>query len=69
MQKIELLPPHRRATAYPTSGGGPRKRFLYQRVHEHAQTLFAQVEAETGVGLPEFVKAEFNEFARCLEPS
>jgi ribosomal protein S27E len=34
-------------------------------VQEHAETFFAQVEAETGAGLPDFVKAEFDAFLEC----
>jgi hypothetical protein len=40
----------------------PEETVLYQLVQEHAETFFAQVEAETGMGLPEFVKAEFEAF-------
>ena len=43
----------------------PEETVLYQLVQEHAETFFAQVEAETGVGLPEFVKAEFEAFLEC----
>jgi hypothetical protein len=40
----------------------PEETLLYQLVQEHAESFFAQVKAETGVGLPEFVKAEFDAF-------
>jgi hypothetical protein len=43
----------------------PEETLLYQRVQEHAQTFFAQVEAETGASLPEFVKDEFEAFLQC----
>jgi ribosomal protein S27E len=47
----------------------PRRRqeetLLYQLVQEHTESFFAQVEAETGVSLPEFVKAEFEAFLEC----
>lgn len=43
----------------------PEETVLYQLVQEHAETFFAQVEAETGVGLPEFVKAEFEALLEC----
>ena len=37
----------------------PEATVLYQLVAERAKTFFAQVEAKTGTGLPDFVKAEF----------
>ena len=40
----------------------PEETVLYQLVAEHLETFFAQVEAETGAGLPEFVKEEFDAF-------
>jgi hypothetical protein len=43
----------------------PEETVLYQLVQEHAETFFAQVEAETGASLPEFVKAEFEAFLEC----
>ena len=43
----------------------PEETVLYQLVQEHVETFFAQVEAETGAGLPEFVKAEFEAFLEC----
>ena len=43
----------------------PEETVLYQLVAEHVETFFAQVEAETGAGLPEFVKAEFDAFLEC----
>ena len=38
---------------------------LYQLVQEHLDTFLAQVEAETGEGLPEFVKEELDAFLDC----
>jgi hypothetical protein len=38
---------------------------LYQPVQENVETFFAQVEAETGAGLPDFVKDEFEAFLDC----
>jgi hypothetical protein len=35
---------------------------LYQLVQVHIETFLAQVELETGAGLPEFVKEEFEAF-------
>ena len=43
----------------------PEETVLYQLVQEHAESFFAQVEAETGVGLPDFVKEEFEAFLEC----
>ncbi len=43
----------------------PEETVLYQLVAEHAETFFTQVEAETGAGLPDFVKAEFEAFLEC----
>ena len=34
----------------------PEETVLYQLIAEHLETFFAQVEAETGAGLPDFVK-------------
>jgi len=38
---------------------------LYQLVQENVETFFAQVETETGSGLPDFVKDEFEAFLEC----
>ena len=43
----------------------PEDTVLYQLVQEHLETFLAQVELETGSGLPEFVKAEFEAFLDC----
>jgi len=43
----------------------PEKTILYQLVQEHVETFFAQVEAETGSGLPDFIKDEFDAFLEC----
>jgi len=43
----------------------PEETTLYRLVQEHAQTFFVQVERETGAGLPEFVKDEFEAFLQC----
>jgi len=43
----------------------PEETVLYQVVQEHLETFLAQVELETGAGLPEFVKAEFDAFLEC----
>ncbi len=38
---------------------------MYQVVQAHVETFFAQVERETGAGLPRFVKDEFEAFLEC----
>ena len=43
----------------------PEETVLYQLVQEHIEAFFAQVEAETGSGLPDFVKDEFDAFLEC----
>ena len=43
----------------------PEETTLYQLVQEHVETFFAQVELETGAGLPQFVKDEFDAFLQC----
>ena len=43
----------------------PEETVLYQLVQEHVETFFAQVETETGSGLPDFVKDEFDAFLEC----
>ena len=43
----------------------PEDTVLYQVVQEHLETFLAQVEAETGARLPEFVKAQFDAFLEC----
>jgi len=43
----------------------PEETTLYQLVQEYLETFLAQVELETGAGLPEFVKEEFDAFLEC----
>ena len=43
----------------------PEQTTLYQLVQENVETFFAQVERETGAGLPDFVKDEFDAFLDC----
>src|SRR5215831_14283586 len=43
----------------------PEETILYQLVQENLESFLAQVEAERGSGLPEFVKAEFDAFIAC----
>ena len=43
----------------------PEETTLYQLVQEHIESFLAQVEAESGVALPEFVKDEFDAFLAC----
>jgi hypothetical protein len=43
----------------------PEETTQSQLVQEHLETFLAQVELETGAGLPEFVKEEFDAFLEC----
>ncbi len=43
----------------------PEETTLYQVVQEHLDTFLAQVEQETGTGLPQFVQNEFKAFLEC----
>jgi hypothetical protein len=43
----------------------PEETTLYRVVQEHLETFLAQVEAETGASLPDFVKDEFDAFLEC----
>ena len=43
----------------------PEETTLYPVVQEHLESLSAQVEAETGAGLPDFVKDELDAFLEC----
>jgi hypothetical protein len=43
----------------------PEQSTLYQLVQEHLETFLAQVEAQTGAPLPQFVKDEFDAFLEC----
>jgi hypothetical protein len=43
----------------------PEDTALYQLVQEHLESFLAQVELETGAGLPDFVKEEFDAFLDC----
>ncbi len=60
---------HRDGACWAPRGWKARRRpedtALYQLVQEHLETFLAQVERETGSGLPEFVKDEFNAFLEC----
>ncbi len=51
--------------AVPYERRRPEETTLYQVVQEHGETFFAQVELETGAGLPQFVKDEFDAFLEC----
>jgi hypothetical protein len=48
--------------------GRPEETTLCRLVQEHLETFLAQVELETGAGLPDFVKDEFDAF-RMRYPS
>ena len=54
-----------RPTALPYQRRRPEETTLYQVVQEHAETFSAQGELETGTGLPQFVKDEFEAFLEC----
>lgn len=43
----------------------PEQTVLYQPVQEHIESFFAQVKTETGSGLPDFGKDEFDAFLEC----
>jgi hypothetical protein len=43
----------------------PEQTALYRLVQEQLETFLAQVEAETGASLPEFIKEEFDAFLEC----
>jgi hypothetical protein len=43
----------------------PEDTAVYQLVQEHLETFPAQLELETGAGLPQFVKEEFDAFLEC----
>jgi len=43
----------------------PEESTLYQLVQEHLETFLAQVDLETGAGLPDFIKKEFDAFLKC----
>ncbi len=59
------IPSAARDTAVPYERRRPEETTLYQVVQDHVETFFAQVEQETGTGLPQFVKDEFVEFLEC----
>ena len=46
----------------PSSSAAPAG---YQVVQEYVESFLAQVEAQTGAGLPQFVKDEFDAFLEC----
>ena len=43
----------------------PEDTTLYRPVGEHLETFLAQVEAQTGAALPQFVKDEFDAYLMC----
>ena len=43
----------------------PEDTTLYQLVGEHLETFLAEVEAQAGTGLPQFVRDEFEAFLEC----
>jgi hypothetical protein len=58
-------PPFQRAPAVHYQRRRPEQTTLYRLVQEHIESFLAQVEAEIGAALPEFVKAEFDAFLAC----
>ena len=52
-------------TASPYERRRPEETTLYQVVQGHIEAFFAQVEQATGMGLPQFVKDEFEAFLEC----
>jgi len=40
-------------------------RFVLESTQEHLESFLAQVEAETGASLPDFVTDEFDAFLEC----
>jgi len=52
-------------TAAPYERRRPEETTLYQVVQDHVEIFFAQVEQETGAGLPQFIKDEFEAFLEC----
>ena len=45
----------------------PEQTTLYRLVQQHAATFFEQAEAEDSVGLPQYVKDEFDAFLECAK--
>ncbi len=62
---VRARQPARRGAQGPYERRRPEETTLYQVVQEHIETFFAQVEQETGAGLPRFVKDEFEAFLEC----
>ena len=58
--QVQPAPAHPAGTCASYERRRPEETVLYQLVQEHVETFFAQVEAETGAGLPDFVKEEFD---------
>ena len=57
--------PRRLQTKFTTNAVGPKKRRCIRWSLEHLESFLAQVEAETGASLPDFVKDEFDAFLEC----
>ena len=52
-------------TTSPYQRRRPEETTLYQVIQDHLDTFLAQVEQETGTGLPQFVTDEFEAFLEC----
>ena len=63
-QALQSAPAGHRA-AFHYERRRPEETTLYQVVQEQLETFLAQVEAKTGAGLPEFIKAEFEAYLEC----
>ena len=57
--------PARKPVAFHYERRRPEETTLYQVVQEQLETFLAQVQAQTGSGLPAFVKDEFEAFLQC----
>ncbi len=57
--------PARKPVAFHYERRRPEETTLYQVVQQQLETFLAQVQAQTGSGLPAFVKAEFEAFLQC----
>ena len=61
LRSLRARPPARRAY----EGHRPEDTTLYPVVAEELDTFLAQVEAQTGSGLPQFVQDEFEAYLKC----
>ena len=64
-QWAKRFSPRQRQGTYTTNVGVPKTPSSISWFQEHLETFVAQVELETGAGLPEFVEEEFDAFLEC----